>query len=115
VIAVTTASVTDRNGALTAFDRYTGNLQHIGSMLVNGGYSGKAFSENVKQKAGCKRTDRQMKPISPSYLNLGEAHQRSPGAAHSPKRSRKHVIAHPPVSRLWSASSISPEAHAIWM
>jgi hypothetical protein len=49
-IAVTTAAVTDRNGALTAFDRCT--LQHVSSVLAEGGYSGKPFSEGVKQKLG---------------------------------------------------------------
>jgi transposase len=51
-IAVTTADVTDRNGALAAFDRCTNNLQHVSSVLVDGGYSGKPFSEAVQQKLG---------------------------------------------------------------
>lgn len=33
-IAVTTADVTDRNGALAALDRCTDNLQHVSSMLA---------------------------------------------------------------------------------
>ena len=38
------------NGALTAFDSCT--LQHVSSVLADGGYSGKPFSEGVKQKLG---------------------------------------------------------------
>ena len=49
-IAVTTADVTDRNGALAAIDRCTDNLQHVSSVLADGGYSGKPFSEAVQQK-----------------------------------------------------------------
>lgn len=51
-IAVTTADVTDRNGALAAFNRCTDNLQHVLSVLVDGGYSGKPFAEAVQQKLG---------------------------------------------------------------
>ena len=51
-IVVTTADVTDRYGALAAFDRCTGNLQHVSSVLVDGGYSGKPFSEAVQHKLG---------------------------------------------------------------
>jgi transposase len=51
-IAVTTAEVTDRNGALAAFDRCAGNLEHVTSVLVDGGYSGKPFSEAVQQTLG---------------------------------------------------------------
>jgi transposase len=51
-IAVTTANVTDRNGALAAFDRCAHNLQHVSSVLVDGGYSGKPFFEAIQQKTG---------------------------------------------------------------
>lgn len=51
-IAVTIEDVTDRNSALAAFDRCTGNLQHVSSVLVDGGYSGRPFSEAIQQKLG---------------------------------------------------------------
>ncbi len=51
-VAVTTAEVTDRKGALAAFDRCTGNLQQVTSILVDAGYSGKPFAEAVREKLG---------------------------------------------------------------
>jgi hypothetical protein len=42
-IAVTTANVTDRAGALAAFDRCTANLQRVESVLVDAGYTGEPF------------------------------------------------------------------------
>ena len=49
-VAVTTAEVTDRNGALAAFDRCADNLQQVVSVLVDGGYSGDPFADAVKDK-----------------------------------------------------------------
>jgi len=51
-VAVTTAEVTDRNGALTAFDRCLGNLKEVNNVLVDGGDSGKPFAEAVEKKLG---------------------------------------------------------------
>jgi len=51
-VAVTTAEVTDRNGALAAFDRCSGNLKEVKNVLVDGGYSGKPFANAVKEKLG---------------------------------------------------------------
>ena len=51
-LAVTTAEVTDRTGALAAFDRCADNLQQVTSVLVDGGYSGKPFAEAVQEKLG---------------------------------------------------------------
>jgi transposase len=51
-LAVTTAEVTDRTGALAAFDRCADNLQQVTSVLVDGGYSGKPFAEAVQDKLG---------------------------------------------------------------
>ena len=42
-IAVTTAEVTDRNGALAAIDRCKPNLERVESLLVNGGYTGEPW------------------------------------------------------------------------
>jgi transposase len=49
-IAVTTADVTDRNGALAAFDRCADSLKKVTSVLVDGGYSGKPFADAVQEK-----------------------------------------------------------------
>ena len=51
-VAVTLAEVTDRKGALAAFDRCADNLQHVTSVLVDGGYSGKPFAGAVQEKLG---------------------------------------------------------------
>ena len=50
--AVTTAEVTDRNGALAALDRCADSLKHITSVLADGGYSGKPFADAVRDKLG---------------------------------------------------------------
>jgi transposase len=42
-IAVTTAEVTARNGALAAIDRCKPNLERVESLLVNGGYTGEPW------------------------------------------------------------------------
>ena len=51
-VAVTTAEVTDRIGAMAAFDRCAEGLQHVTSVLVDGGYSGKPFADAVEEKLG---------------------------------------------------------------
>ncbi len=51
-IAVTTAEVTDRQGALQAIDRCTANLRQVKSVLVDGGYTGEPFAQAVKDKLG---------------------------------------------------------------
>jgi len=49
-VAVTTAEVTDRNGALAAIDRCKPNLERVESVLVDGGYSGQPFADGVMQR-----------------------------------------------------------------
>jgi len=49
-IAVTTAEVTDRNGALAAIDRCKPNLERVESLLVNGGYTGETFADGVMER-----------------------------------------------------------------
>lgn len=49
-IAVTTADVTDRKGALQAMDRCAPNLSQVQSVLVDGGYTGQPFAQAVKDK-----------------------------------------------------------------
>jgi IS5 family transposase len=43
-IAITTANVTDRAGALAAFDRCAANLRSVKSVLVDAGYTGQPFA-----------------------------------------------------------------------
>ncbi len=49
-IAVTTADVTDRNGALHAIDRCKPNLERVQSLLVGGGYTGQPFADSVMKR-----------------------------------------------------------------
>src|ERR1035441_2494546 len=44
-VAVITADVTDRSGALAAMDRCKPNLESVESVLVDGGYTGEPFAE----------------------------------------------------------------------
>jgi transposase len=49
-VAVTTAEVTDRNGALAAIDRCKPSLERVESVLVDGGYSGQPFADGVMER-----------------------------------------------------------------
>jgi transposase len=51
-IAVTTADVTDRQGALMAIDQHVANLSAVTALLVDGGYTGKSFAESVQTLIG---------------------------------------------------------------
>ena len=51
-VAVTTADVTDRQGALQAMDRCKANLSCVQSVLTDGGYTGEPFAQAVKDKLG---------------------------------------------------------------
>ena len=46
-VAVTTAEVTDRKGALQALKRCTPNLTQVKSVLCDGGYVGHPFAQGV--------------------------------------------------------------------
>jgi transposase len=48
-LAVTTADVTDRNGALLAIETNKKHLSKVKKILADGGYSGKPFSEQVQR------------------------------------------------------------------
>ena len=48
-LAVTTADVTDRNGALLAIETNKKHLLRVKKILADGGYSGKPFSEQVQR------------------------------------------------------------------
>jgi transposase len=52
-IHVTTADVTDRNGALEMFKHHKDNLSEVEKMLVDGGYSGEQFANDTKEILGC--------------------------------------------------------------
>ena len=51
-IAVTTAEITDRAGALHAIGRCAPNLKQVKSVLVDGGYTGEPFAKAVHDKLG---------------------------------------------------------------
>jgi transposase len=51
-IAVTTAEVTDRKGALEALSRCRSNLNKVCSVLADGGYTGEAFALAVANTLG---------------------------------------------------------------
>ena len=51
-IAVTTAEVTDRKGALLALGRRAPDLQTVQSILADGGYVGQPFADAVKELIG---------------------------------------------------------------
>ena len=48
-LAVTTADVTDRDGAIAALSLSKSTLTRIKKLLVDGGYTGEAFAEAVKK------------------------------------------------------------------
>jgi transposase len=49
-LAVTTADVTDRSGALAAINRCGSNLNQVESVLVDGGYTGQPFAQAIEQR-----------------------------------------------------------------
>jgi transposase len=51
-VAVTTADVTDRKGAIAAFERQKENLQDVQNVLADGGYTGEIFRTEVKEILG---------------------------------------------------------------
>ena len=48
-IYITTAEVTDRNGAITMFKNGQENLSEVKNILVDGGYSGEKFAKQIKE------------------------------------------------------------------
>jgi transposase len=50
---ITTANVTDREGALQAFGLYKDNLTYVKNVLADGGYSGEKFAAEVREILGC--------------------------------------------------------------
>jgi len=48
-IVVTTAEITDRAGALQAFSLHCSRLSEVQKVMVDGGYTGKPFADEVKR------------------------------------------------------------------
>jgi transposase len=53
-IFVSTANITDRDGALELFSRHKDNLSKVLNILADGGYSGENFADAVEKMLGCK-------------------------------------------------------------
>lgn len=53
-LCVTTANITDRDGAILMFTSGKGNLSSVTNVLVDGGYSGENFAQSVKEIIGAK-------------------------------------------------------------
>lgn len=51
-IYITTANVTDRDGAAAMFDHAKANLAGVKNVLVDGGYTGEPFADKVKEIIG---------------------------------------------------------------
>lgn len=51
-IAVTTANVTDRQGAIDMVKRCKGQLSKVQKLIVDGGYSGSKFAETIEALIG---------------------------------------------------------------
>lgn len=51
-IAVTTAEVTDRKGALQAMQRCKDSLDRVQSVLADSGYVGESFAQSVRETLG---------------------------------------------------------------
>lgn len=55
-IAVTTADVTDRQGALDGMGNHAQALDGVQAVLVDGGYTGKPFAQEVRRLLGAEVT-----------------------------------------------------------
>lgn len=52
VVTVTTADVTDRQGALQAFERCQSSLHQVKSVLTDSGYTGEHFVQGIRKTLG---------------------------------------------------------------
>ena len=52
-MCVTTADVTDRNGAIDMLKKHNDNLSQVKNILVDAGYSGEKFANSVPEILGC--------------------------------------------------------------
>ena len=51
-VAITTAEVSDRKGAVVAFERCADDLQSVKSVLADGAYTGEEFADEVLSSLG---------------------------------------------------------------
>lgn len=51
-IHITTANITDRDGAITLVTKAKKNLENVENLLVDGGYSGEKFATEIKEIIG---------------------------------------------------------------
>jgi transposase len=51
-VCVTTANITDRNGAIIMFNNNKENLYNVVNVLADGGYSGEKYAVNIKDLIG---------------------------------------------------------------
>ena len=68
-IAITTANVTDRDGAIQMAKDAKGNLSCVKNMMVDGGYTGEKFATAIKETIGAevevvKRTESKIAIVS---------------------------------------------------
>ncbi|WP_372584418.1 IS5 family transposase [Bacillus thuringiensis] len=52
-IDVTTAKITDREGAIQMCKRHTETLDKVTNILCDGGYTGPSFAQSIKETIGC--------------------------------------------------------------
>jgi len=52
-VHITTANVTDRNGAIEAFSTHKNILSDVKNVLADGGYMGENFANSVQKILGC--------------------------------------------------------------
>ncbi len=51
-ISITTANITDRDGAITLVDEHQNTLAFVENVMVDGGYTGKPFADKIKDILG---------------------------------------------------------------
>ena len=52
-MCITTADVTDRNGAIEMLKKHHDNLSQVQNILVDAGYAGEKFANSVSEILGC--------------------------------------------------------------
>lgn len=53
MVHITTANIADRAGALEAFSLSGNVLSDVENVLIDGGYTGRKFSDGIKNTLGC--------------------------------------------------------------
>ncbi len=85
-IDVTTAEITNRNGALAALDRCVDNLKQVRSLLADGGYTGKPFARKPSSKDWVRPSrspNAASSTPSPSCPSDGSSNAPSPGSTNA--------------------------------